>query len=219
MLAAQGVGIALMLLAPGNFARASAYEAASLPMELLRRAALAAAYGAVYLGALAVCALLLAGMLRALGEKGRGARSLWFWLGAALATGAMVASPLLSDRSYTGAFALALAGALTLLGDVETGTRSLDAAKLAALPLAIVLLLYGGYGALRSVAAHEAAWLAQTARIEAAAQVGEDAVSVRSVPSHSRFTMDIALAAEAQDWPNAGLSRAYGVQICAETVE
>ena len=216
MLFAQGIGIALMLLAPGNFARASAYEAASLPLELLRRAAMAAAYGAVYLGALAICALLLAGLLRALGVRGRWSRAVWLWLGAAVATAAMIASPVLSDRTFTGPFVLALAAGLTLLGDAEEQARSFDAAKLAALPLALILLAYGGYGALRDVTAHESAWLAQSARIEAAAQAGEAEVSALGVPSHSRFTTDIALSREPEDWPNANLSRAFGVRVRGE---
>ena len=219
LLAAQGVGIALMLLAPGNFARASAYEAASLPIELLRRVAMAAAYGAVYLGALAVCALLLAGLLRALGVRGRAARAAWLWLGAVVGTAAMIASPVLSDRSFTGPFVLALAGTLTLLGDAEEGTRAFDAAKLAALPLMLALLLYGGYGALRDVRAHEATWLSQTARIEAAALAGEAEVTAQSVPSHSRFTTDIALSREPDDWPNGSLSRAFGVRVRGELTQ
>ena len=219
MLAAQGVGIALMLLAPGNFARASAYEAAPLPLELLRRAAAAAAYSAIYLGLPAVCTLLLLGLLRALGVKGRAARAAWLWLGAAVAAAVMVASPVLSDRSFTGAFVLALAAMLTLLGDAEEKARSFDAAKLAALPLALVLLAYGGYGALRAVTAHEQAWLAQVARIEAAAQAGESEVEVESVASHSRFTMEIALARQAEEWPNANLSRAFGVRIREKTAD
>ena len=217
MLAAQGVGIALMLLAPGNFARASAYESA--PLELLRRAAVAAVYGAIYLGLPAVCTLLLSGLLRALGVKGRAARAAWLWLGAAVATAAMVASPVLSDRSFTGAFVLALAAMLTLLGDAEEKARSFDAARLAALPLALVLLAYGGYGALRAVTAHEDAWLAQVALIEAAAQAEESEAEVESIASHSRFTMDIALSRQADEWPNANLSRAFGVRIRGKAID
>ncbi len=217
LLAGQATGIALMLLAPGNFARASGYAAEGSPAaELLARLLRAAAYGVVYLGLLAVAALLLSGLLREADFDARRARALWLFAGAAIASAAMIASPVLSDRSYTGAFALALAGALTLLSDFEASATSMAPARMAALPLAVCLMLYGGYGALRDVTAHEDAWNAQLARAEAAIISGEDEATLSSVPSHSRFTMDIALSDDPALWPNAALSRALGIAVRGE---
>lgn len=210
MLAAQGAGIALMLAAPGNFVRAGeTAEAYALPV----RAAQAAAYGVVYLGVPLLAALLLHGLLCALKLKARTGWAALLLFAAAAGALSMAASPVLSDRSYTGPFALALAAALTLLGDMEAGCRATDAHKLAALPLCAALLLYGGMRAVKDVREHGEAWAAQILAVEEAQRRGEDEVSVDSVFSHSRFTMDIAMAQEPSDWPNASLSKAFGVQI------
>ena len=61
--------------------------------------------------------------------------------------------------------------------------------------------------------AHEAAWTAQVARIEAAAAAGEESVSVEGVVSRSRFTMDVTLSHDAKDWPNSTLTRAFGINV------
>lgn len=215
-LLAQIAGAAVMLLAPGNFARASSYEAGNMLLELLRRVVMATAYGVVYVGVLLIAALLLAAICKALGVKRRVGDVLILLVGAAGAAYAMIASPVFSDRSWTGVFVLALCAALTLLGDLDEQIRDLDCAKLCALPLCVLLMAYGSYQALSSVKAHEAAWLEQVSRIEAAAQAGETQVTVQSVPSHSRFTMPIALEADALAWPNSTLSKAFGVNVNAE---
>lgn len=213
MLLMQGVGLALMLLAPGNFARASAYEAGPLPLELIRRAAVAGAYGAVYLGVPALAALLLDGALAALHLDARREWAALLALGGALGALALAASPVVSDRSYTGPFALMLAAALTLFCDAEAGCRALDARRLVTLPLLALLLAYSGYGALRDVRAHEDAWRAQESALLGAAARGDAEAEISGVPSCSRFTTDIALSPDPDGWPNAAMSRAYGVRI------
>ncbi len=64
----------------------------------------------------------------------------------------------LSDRSFTGVLALLMVSVLTLLGDIDAQSDMFDAAKLAVLPIAALLLVYGGVQAVREVAAQEAAW-------------------------------------------------------------
>ena len=137
-------------------------------------------------------------------------------LTALLSAYAMVASPELSDRSYTCVIALTLCALATLLGDMEAHVRALDAARLCALPLALFLLVYGGYQAVREVGAHEAAWKAQTQKIETAVQSGADEVKIASVESRSRFTMNIALENDAESWPNSTLSKWFGIRVCGE---
>ena len=57
----QCIGALVLLLAPGNFARASAYTYDSVVMEFIRRGVMVTAYGMSYLGLLLGAALLLAG--------------------------------------------------------------------------------------------------------------------------------------------------------------
>ena len=212
-LAAQALGVAVMLLAPGNYARASGYGYDSLIVELLRRLVTVAAYTVVYTGALIAALVLVLGLTRALGVKRRTGRSLLLLLGAMLTAGALIASPVASDRSWTGAVALALCGVMTVCGDIDEQVRSMDAAKLVALPLVCALLLIGGMQALSDVREHETAWAAQVARIEAAAAAGEESVAVEGVRSHSRFTMDVTLSGDSALWPDSTLTRAFGINV------
>lgn len=211
--AAEAAGVAIMLLAPGNFARASSYDGGHPVMELVKRMGLATAYGGVYLGVLLAGILLLWSLCSALGVK---RRSLWtaiLLLGSMASAYAMVASPVFSDRSWTGAIVLTLCAVLVLLSDIVSQVRAFDAAKLLILPLALLLLSYSGYKALSDVKAHEKAWLSQVTSIETAAAAGEESVSVSSVPSISRYTMSIIVEENPSSWPNSTLSRAFGIRV------
>ena len=212
-LAAQALGVAVMLLAPGNYARASGYGYDSLIVELLRRLVTVAAYTVVYTGALIAALVLVLGLARALGVKRRTGRALLLLLGSLLTAGALVASPVASDRSWTGAVVLALCAVMTACGDLDGQVRSMDAAKLVALPLVCALLVIGGVQALSDVRKHEEAWLSQVSRIEAAAAAGEESVAVEGVVSHSRFTMDVTLSGDSALWPDSTLTRAFGVNV------
>ena len=81
------------------------------------------------------------------------------------------------------------------------------------LPFVLLLIAYGGYKALGDVRAHEAAWLSQVQKIEAAAAAGDESVSVCSVESTSPYTMPIAIAEDAEEWPNATLSKVFGILV------
>ena len=94
--------------------------------------------------------------------------------------------------------------------------QCLLAMLLCALPLALFLLVYSGHQAVREVGAHEAAWEAQTQKIEAAVKCGADEVKIASVESRSRFTMNIALEKDAESWPNSTLSKWFGIRVCGE---
>lgn len=215
-LAAQAAGTAVMILAPGNFARASAYAYDSMLLEILRRLARITLYTIVYAGALLAALPMARGMGRALRAPMRSRRAAWLLLAALLSAYAMVASPELSDRSFTCVIVLSLCALATLIGDLDAHVRAMDAAKLCALPLALILLAYGGYQAVKDVCAQEAAWGAQLEKIETALQNGADEVTVESVKSGSRFTMDIALTAHADSWPNSTLSKWFGIRVFGE---
>lgn len=215
-LAAQAAGAAVMILAPGNFARASAYAYDSMLLEIIKRLIRITAYTAVYAGALLAMLQLTYGMGRALGAPMRGRRAAWLLLAALLSAYAMAASPELSDRSYTCVIVLVLAALATLIGDIDAHVRALDAAKLCALPFVVFLLIYGGYQAVRDVSAHEAAWNAQLSKIEQAVGRGEASVKIESVESRSRFTMSIQVEPDAQAWPNSTLSKWFGVAVYGE---
>ena len=212
-LALQAAGTAVMLLAPGNFTRASSYETGNIVVELIRRAATATVYGGVYVGVLLAVCIILWELCGALQVKGRRAYVLLLLFGAFGAAYSMVASPVFSDRSWTGVVVLVLCAALALLGDLEEKTRAFDAARLLVLPFVLLLIAYGGYKALGDVRAHEAAWLSQVQKIEAAAAAGDESVAVCGVESTSPYTMPIAIAEDAEAWPNATLSKVFGILV------
>ena len=211
--AAQLLGVLVMLLAPGNFARAAQESGGGLLQELVYRAAVVTLclVRSAWMPALLGAALLLSGGRESWREpRSRAAlgRAGLLLAGALLSAYALVASPQISDRAFTGvlAFVLAAALALPMPGWLEHRQR----AAAAALAAAAVLV---GAQAAREVYAHGQAWSAQLARIDAARAAGETEVTLDCVPSHSRFTMDIRLAGSPQDWPNSTLSRYFGIDV------
>ena len=150
---AQACGAAVMILAPGNFARASSYVYDSMAVEIAARLARITLYTVVYAGVLLAALMLVHALGRAMNVNMRTMRALWFAAAALLCAYAMAASPELSDRSFTGVLALLMVSVLTLLGDIDAQSDMFDAAKLAVLPIAALLLVYGGVQAVREVAA------------------------------------------------------------------
>ena len=213
---AQVCGAAVMILAPGNFARASSYVYDSMAVEIAARLARITLYTVVYAGVLLAALMLVHALGRAMNVNMRTMRALWFAAAALLCAYAMAASPELSDRSFTGVLALLMVSVLTLLGDIDAQSDMFDAAKLAVLPIAALLLTYGGVQAVREVAAQETAWEKQITEITEAAEAGAESVSVQSIQSHSRFTMDITLDKDAENWPNSTLQKIYGVRVYGE---
>ena len=213
---AQACGAAVMILAPGNFARASSYVYDSMVVEIAARLARITLYTVVYAGVLLAALMLVHALGRAMNVNMRTMRALWFAAAALLCAYAMAASPELSDRSFTGVLALLMVSVLTLVGDIDAQSDMFDAAKLAVLPIAALLLAYGGVQAVREVAAQETAWGMQIAEITEAAEAGAESVSVQSIQSHSRFTMDITLDKDAENWPNSTLQKIYGVRVYGE---
>ena len=179
-----------MILAPGNFARASSYVYDSMAVEIAARLARITLYTVVYAGVLLAALMLVHALGRAMNVNMRTMRALWFAVAALLCAYAMAASPELSDRSFTGVLALLLVSVLTLLGEIDAQSDAFAAAKLAVLPIAVLLLTYGGVQAVREVAAQEAAWGMQIAEITEAAEAGAESVSVQSI-SHWTKTRSI----------------------------
>lgn len=211
LFAGQCIGALLLLLAPGNFARASSYAYDSMLLELLRRFVFATAYGMSYLGLLLAAVILLSALLR---EKAPRMGYAWCLVFASLVSVyAMLGSPELSDRTYTGPFVLMLCAALTLLGDGEAKARGLDAAKIAVLPLVLVFVLYTGYHAVCEVREYGDVWNSRVDEIQAANGAGEDQISVAPVEAKSRFTMDIVLGEDPHQWPNSTISKYYGISV------
>ncbi|MBR3796961.1 MAG: hypothetical protein IKK34_13180 [Clostridia bacterium] len=210
-LIAQALGVMVLLLAPGNFVRPSEPSGRSMIMELLYRAAVVTYCGIRYAGIPAIAAL---GLFAAAYRRKTKVRSVWFAVlcGAALLCAyALVGSPQISDRTFTGVLALAIAALLSACADVMKKPGKKDAA--AGLLLMLCVTCSAGL-ALRDVKAHEAAWRAQEERILSAA--GEEQAVISSVLSDSRFTMDIVIAQDAAQWPNSTLSRYYGIEIMGQ---
>lgn len=208
-LAAHALGTAVMLLAPGNFARASAEASCGLMAELVYRFAVVTFYTGLYTAIL--FALLGAGWLLTR-KHGRSFRYEWtaILIGAGLLCAyALVGSPQISDRSFTGAYALVLAAALAALCDAGQGRRMSKPIRTALSAAAVVIFA----AAISSVLAHERDWLGQVQAIEAAKLAGEEQVTVQSVPARSRYTMGIELGKTPEEWPNSTLGKYYGISI------
>jgi len=214
-LVAQLLGIAVMLLAPGNFVRAAAAQQRSMLAELAYRLAVVTAYALVYCGGLFAALVFLLSLCAKLRFERVGEAGILLF-GAVITAYALVGSPVVSDRSYTGAFVLALCAALVLLGEMEEKIRLFDAQKLIVLPVLLLLVAYGGYKAYGSVSAHEAAWNAQLAKAEAAVSSGQAEVVLESVPSVSPYTFSVKLEKEPDVWPNSTLSKYFGIKIHGE---
>ena len=218
--AAQLLGVLVLLLAPGNFARAAQGSGGSLLHELLYRAAVVTLclVRSAWLPALLGAALLLAGRGRLHRDVAGRAALLRVGLlltGALLSAYALAASPQISDRAFTGVLALVLAAALALPMPawLTGGRRAVAAAALAA------VAALRGADAVRACAAHGEAWNAQLARIDAARTAGETEVTLDSVPSDSRFAMEIRLAQSPQEWPNGTRSRHFGIAASADAAD
>lgn len=209
-LAAQALGVAVMLLAPGNFARAGEASPRGMVMELVYRFAVTTYCLLRYAG---IPALLTVLALLAARRKGTSVRTEWLCVltGAALLSAyALIGSPQISDRAFTAVLVLVITALLAVLADLKARP---DRRSLPALAVLAVCIVGVSFGALRDVKAHEAAWLAQTDAIEAAAAAGETDVTVSSVPQSSRFTMAITLEDSPDAWPNSTLGRYYGIRV------
>ena len=210
---AQALGVALMLLAPGNFARAAEESSRGFVMEMIYRTAV-----------VAYCTLRYAGIPMAIGAVSlvvairkkvrlRIERLCILIGGAVLSAGALIGSPQISDRTFTSVIVLLAAALLVVMADIKAqpDRRSLHVG--AALMLAAAL---GAVPAVFSVREHGEAWAQQQAKIEQAVQNGEEEVCIESVASTSRYTMAINLEQEAQAWPNSTMAKYFGIRIAGQ---
>ena len=212
-LAAQALGVLVMLLAPGNFARAAEETSRGFVMEMIYRAAVIAYCSLRYVGIPAV--LCVIAMVVAVKKKVQ-LRCAWLCvlgMSAVLSAGALIGSPQISDRSFTAVIVLVISALLCVMADKKPVADCHSLHVGAALWLICAVLGVHAYGA---VAAHGENWRRQTETIELAAQEGKEAVAVSSVASVSRYTMDIALSRDPLQWPNSTLGKYYGVGIAGE---
>ena len=206
----QALGVAVMLLAPGNFARAGEEAARGFVMEMIYRFAVVTYCLVRYAGvpiALAAAAL-LAVRRRKAAVRGEGLAMLA--AAALLSAYALVGSPQISDRSFTAVVVLCIAALLTVMNDLKAKP---DRHSLTVGVVLAAIVLGVSIGAVRDVKAHGAAWQAQVDAIEAAAAAGETDVYVSSAPQASRFTMAVSLESEPDAWPNSTIGKYYGVRV------
>lgn len=214
MVIAQCVGAVIMLVAPGNGTRADTLETGSLIVELVKRFVLVTGYGASYVGALFAAVLVLMYALRGKGARISHACLLLF--GALAAAYAMLGSPVLSERTFTGAFVMVLAAGMLLLAELPRLVRGIGAARLVILPALMVVMVYTGYHAIKDVKAYETEWNAVVDTIETAVASGQEEVVVPSVKSHSRFTVDTLIEKDPTLWPNKTMEKYYGIRIVGQ---
>ncbi len=207
---AQAMGVALMLLAPGNFARAGEEAARGFALEMIYRAAVVCYCLLRYAG---VPMLLAATVLFSARRMHKILDKQWICVilgSAVLSVGALIGSPQISDRSFTAVIVLMICVLLTVVADCRLPfERRILQAGTAAVLICAALGVY----AFVQVDAHGRIWQRQLSVIEQAVQVGEKEVSVSSVASVSRYTMDIRLNDDPQQWPNSTLSKYYGIDI------
>lgn len=209
-LAAQALGVAVMLLAPGNFARAAEGSSRTLVAELVYRAAVVCYCMLRYAG---VPVLLTGLSLFAAAKRKAPLRVEWLCVlagSALLSAGALVGSPQISDRSFTAVIVLIVAALLAVMADMKPSAdrRSLRVG------MALTLLCAAlGVHAYFAVCAHEQAWHVQVSAIESAAAAGLEEVTIDSIPSSSRYTMSISLQEDPAVWPNSTLGKVYGIRI------
>lgn len=211
--AAQALGVAVLLLAPGNFARPSEAAERSLILELIYRAAVVSYCALRYAGIPAIAALVLFAFAW---RRKRIVRAEWFAMlcvCAFLSAYALVGSPQISDRTFTGVLALAIAALISVCSDLMKKPGKRD--RVIGLLLS-VLVMFGAALALADVKAHEAAWLAQEQKIHTALAAGDAQAVISSVLSSSRFTMSVLIEQDAAQWPNSTLSQYYGIEIKGE---
>ena len=182
-LAAQLAGVLLMLLSPGNFARASSSESGGLLYSM----AVAAYCTLRYAGVLIAAFLLLALAAYKLKAKVDWERACIPALCAMLSAGALGVSPQISDRSFTSVIVLMLAACLSLAVDLVRSRgikREMTKARIRTRRIAIVaaawlwltcagLLLVG-------VMQHWISWEKQLGRIEEAKAAGAQRLHGRS---------------------------------------
>lgn len=207
--AAQMIGVALLLLAPGNFARAAEESGRGFVMEMIYRFAVTSYCLLRYCGVpvlLGCAALLLAWKRRVRLEN----EKLCLIAGAAfLSAYALIGSPQISDRSFTSVVCLCAAALVCVMSGFELRIKK-------GAVIALLVCMAGGVMSVKDVCMHEAAWLEQAEKIEAAAESGLDTVTICSVPSVSRYTMSISMEADPASWPNSTLGKYYGVRISGE---
>lgn len=212
-LAAQALGVCVMLLASGNFARAAEEASRSFVMEMIYRAAVVCYCSLRYAGIPAgLCAI---AMIVAVKKKVQ-LRCEWLCvlgMSAVLSAGALIGSPQISDRSFTAVIVLAICALLCVMADKKPVSDRHSLHVGVALWLVCAVLGVHAYGA---VAEHGESWRRQVAAIELAVQEGKEEVTVSSVPSVSRYTMDIALSSDSLQWPNSTLGKYYGVRIAGK---
>lgn len=211
-LAAHLAGILVMLLAPGNYSRASGKTALSVAV-LADRTVHAAYYYLRYAGIPLLISVIGAWKSR---EREIGIEMVenhLCLLASMLSAAAMVASPEMSDRAFTGAVILALADALQYCPRLKETAGKKVHFLAAALLLGIFVM---SLQAVRDVNAHEAYWKNQLIEIGRAREEKEREVHLSQETLRSRYILPVQLAETPEAWPNSTLSKWFGIDIYSE---
>ncbi len=207
--AAEAAGILLLLLSPGNFARASAGHITII--SRIRNMLITLLYVAAYASPLAVCALL------PLPKDVRLRERFLVLTSAGLLSGiAMLASPEFSPRSLTGMVVLLLSALFIALSHNMKASVFPRRAVFVAFALVMSLIFVSGWEAAKEVKSHAEAWGREITKIEKAAEEKQGSVLIHDVPSRGRYTVDILFSENSDSWPNATLGQYYGIRIIKE---
>lgn len=210
LLLCQAAGVCVMLLAPGNRARASIYTDGNLLVEYGMRSARVLYYALRYAFVPWIC-------LAVITIRNKSARKLWIgshfcFVAAVFSILALICSPEVSDRTYLGPIILLIIECLTYV-DFRRGEGMHSRAAICLAAAAVICTGIGFFIAGQAVSLHEARWDRQLARIEQAAESGESSVVIDDVLSESPYTMSIQMGQSADDWQNKSLGKWFGIPI------
>ena len=211
-LLAETVGVLILLLAPGNFARAGGGILAGGTVALAKRTCVTMVYVGAYAAVPFMC-VCFAAVIKEGSKKRLTEETAALFFTGLLCGLAMMGSPELSERTFTGMVALLLAAALGALRAAFADRRGVMRAKwLSAVPM-ILLLALTTRNALRQVEMHEAVLHSEMQSIERSVAAGQDAVYLKDIHSRSKYTQDILWGKSETDWPNSTLSKLYQIAV------
>ena len=210
-LVCEALGMALMLLSPGNAVRSGGL---SDPGSLAKRGVIVLGYVAAYaVPFVAAAAAAAAVQEKTVSFKDEGA----LFMGAGVLSGlAMIGSPEFSARTLTGMFALLLAGVMHYANRWYGEKTRLKRALLLLYPALLLAAAFYSYQACKAVESHEMQWKRELSKIETAARSGQEQASIKNVRSVSRYTMDIVYGEDPEAWPNSTLAKWYGLCVTGE---
>ena len=210
LLLSEAAGVCIMLLAPGNRARASGYVYQNMVVEYGIRCVRVLYYALRYAFVPWVCFFIII-------IRNKSARTFliehhFCLVAAVFSVLALIGSPEVSDRTYLGVIVLMITECLAYL-DFRAAENTYPKVAFTVAAIALLCTGIGFFCAGRAVLKHETRWNRQLYRIEQAVEAEKASVTIDSVLSESPYTMSIQIEEEADAWPNSTLGKWFGIRV------